>query len=166
MTIQPENVEERARRVAPLRKWRPDGIAVAALILLWLLFFWRLFTPIAADQASLKQGDFSGQFVTYAGYQFERFARGEVPLWDPYNNGGLPFIADTQAAVFYPPRLVTIGLSSLSGGWTYHALELEMAFHVLAFTLMMYAFVRRLTGSTFGAFVASIIAGYCGYLAG
>ena len=28
---------------------------------------------------------------------------GEIPLWNPYNNGGLPFIADTQAAVFYPP---------------------------------------------------------------
>ena len=76
---------------------------------------------------------------------------GEVPLWNPYNNGGLPFIADTQAAVFYPPRLLTIGLSSLAGGWTYHALELEMTFHVLAFTLMMYAFVRRLTGQRLSA---------------
>jgi hypothetical protein len=53
----------------------------------------------------------------------------------------------------------------LSGsGWTYHALELEMTIHVLAFTLMMYAFVRRLTGSVFGAFVSAIIVGYSGYL--
>ncbi|MEO8396441.1 MAG: hypothetical protein ABI700_25835, partial [Chloroflexota bacterium] len=147
-------------------KRRDDALAIAVLILLWLLFFWRLFTPTAVDQASLKQGDFSGQFVTFAGYQYERLSHGEIPLWDPYNNGGLPFIADTQAGVFYPPRLVTIGLSNLSGGWTYHALELEMTFHVLAFTLMMYAFVRRLTGSVFGGFVAAIIAGYCGYLSG
>ena len=145
---------------------RDDVLAIAVLILLWLLFFWRLFTPVAADQASLKQGDFSGQFVTFAGYQYQRLSHGEIPLWDPYNNGGLPFIADTQAAVFYPPRLLTIGLSSLSGGWTYHALELEMTLHVLAFTLMMYAFVRRLTGSVLSAFVSAIIAGYCGYLAG
>jgi hypothetical protein len=41
-----------------------------------------------------------------------------------------------------------------------------MTFHVLAFTLMMYVFVRRLTGSIFGAFVSAIIAGYCGYLSG
>jgi len=147
-------------------KRRDDLLAIAILFLLWLLFFWRLFTPVAADQASLKQGDFSGQFVTFAGYQYQRLSHGEIPLWDPYNNGGLPFIADTQAAVFYPPRLLTIGLSSLSGGWTYHALELEMTVHVLAFTLMMYAFVRKLTGSVPGGFVAAIIAGYCGYLAG
>ena len=108
-----------------------DVHAIIALVLLWLLFFWRLFTPIASDQASLAKGDFSGQFVAFAGYQYERLSRGEIPLWNPYNNGGLPFIADTQAAVFYPPRWVTIGLSALAGGWSYNALQLEMTFHVL-----------------------------------
>jgi hypothetical protein len=150
----------------PLRSLRPDLLAVVVLVLLWLLFFWRLFTPNAADQSSLKQGDFSGQFVTFAAYQYQRFSQGEVPLWNPYNNGGLPFIADSQAAVFYPPRLLTIGLSSLSGGWSYHALELEMTFHVLAFTLMMYALIRRSTGSVFGGLAAALIAGYGGYLSG
>ncbi|RMG89394.1 MAG: hypothetical protein D6712_01810 [Chloroflexi bacterium] len=138
--------------------------------MIWFLFFWRLFTPIEGDQASLRQGDFSGQFVTFGAYQYERFANGEVPLWNPYNNGGLPFIADTQAAVFYPPRLITIGLAKLSGGWSYHALELEMVFHVLAYTLFMYIFVRRLTkaqdGSVVGAFVAAVITGYGGFTTG
>jgi len=145
---------------------RRDLLAVIALIALWLLFFWRLLTPVRADQASLTLGDFSGQFVTFAGYQYSRFAEGEIPLWNPYNNGGLPFIADTQAAVFYPPRLLTITLARLSGGWTVHALELEMTFHVLAFTLLMYLFVRRITDSVIGGFVAAIIAGYGGFLSG
>jgi hypothetical protein len=147
---------------------RADGIAVLLLIALWLLFFWRLFTPIESDQASLVDGDFSRQFVAFGGYQYKRFAAGEVPLWDPYNNGGLPFIADTQAAVFYPPRLVTIFLSKLAGGWSYHALELEMTAHVLAYSLMMYALVRRMTlgqaGSILGAFVAAIVGSYGGFL--
>jgi hypothetical protein len=132
------------------------------------LFFWRLFTPIESDQTSLVNGDFSGQFVAFAGYQYQRFAAGEIPLWNPYNNGGLPFIADTQAAVFYPPRLVTIALSKLVGGWSYHALELEMTAHVLAYSLFMYLLVRRFTfgqrGSEFGAFVASVIASYGGFM--
>ncbi|MBC7814567.1 MAG: hypothetical protein H7175_25655, partial [Burkholderiales bacterium] len=122
-----------------------DFRAVVALVALWLLFFWRLFTPIVGDQASLTKGDFSGQFVAFAGYQYQRFTEGEVPLWNPYNNGGLPFIADTQAAVFYPPRLATIALARLFGGWSYHALELEMTAHVLAYSLLMYWLVRRLT---------------------
>jgi hypothetical protein len=150
--------------------FRADALAILVLVALWLLFFWRLFTPIAGDQASLTHGDFSGQFVAFAGYQYERFSHGEVPLWNPYNNGGLPFIADTQAAVFYPPRLVTIGLSKLAGGWTYHALELEMTVHVLVLSLLMYALVRRMSrhqpGSVFGAFVAAVIAGYSGFTSG
>lgn len=145
-----------------------DVIAVLILIALWLLFFWRLFTPVEADQASLKMGDFSGQFVAFGGYQYQRFAAGEVPLWNPYNNGGLPFIGDTQAAVFYPPRLATIFLSKLAGGWTYHALEVEMTFHVLACSLFMYWLIRHMTigqpGSVFGGLIASVIASYGGFL--
>lgn len=150
---------------------RQDAAAALLLIALWLLFFWRLFTPIPGDQAALKRGDFSGQFVAFGGYQYARFSAGEVPLWNPYNNGGLPFIADPQAAVFYPPRLLTIALSHLSGaGWTYNALQLEMAAHVLAYSLLLYALVRRMTlgqpGSVFGGLVAALVAAYGGYLAG
>jgi len=148
-----------------------DILVILALILLWWVFFWRIYTPVAENQVSLVEGDFSDQFVTFGAYQYERWASGEVPLWNPYNNGGLPFIADTQAAVFYPPRLMTIAISSISGaGWTYGALAIEMTFHVLFVTLAMYAFMRRLTmnklGTRAGAFVSAVIIGYGGYMTG
>lgn len=148
----------------------PDVLACSLLVALWLLFFWRLFTPVTADQASLKQGDFSGQFVAFAAYQYDRLSEGQVPLWNPYNNGGMPFIADTQAAVFYPPRLITLAVSRVLGGFSYHALELEMTAHVLAYTLLMYALVRRITrgqrGSVFAGLASAIIAGYSGFTSG
>ena len=155
-----------------IRQWTTSSDVRAILILcaLWLLFFWRLFTPIDADRVNIVDGDFSGQFAAFGAYQYERFSQGEVPLWNPYNNAGLPFIADTQAAVFYPPRLVTIGISNLAGGWSYNALQMEMTFHVLMLTLFMYAFIRRLTiekpFSEFGAFASAIIAGYSGFTTG
>lgn len=167
--ITPEAAKtEQMFRFLILRSLQPDLAAVGLLVGLWLLFFWRLFTPIAADQASLKQGDFTGQFVTFAAYQYNRFAAGEVPLWNPYNNGGLPFIADTQAAVFYPPRLVTIALSSLSGGFSNQALHLEMTVHVLGASLFTYALLRRMLyknpGSYLAGLVAAIIFSYGGFL--
>lgn len=156
------------------RLWRNhqgDIGMIVMLIVLWWVFFWRIFTPVADNQVSLAEGDFSDQFVTFGAYQYQRWSRGEVPLWNPYNNGGLPFIADTQAAVFYPPRLLTIALSKLSGtGWTYGALAIEMTFHVLFCTLAMYGFMRRLTkgqrGTRIGAFVSAVIIGYGGYMTG
>lgn len=149
---------------------RKDLAAIALLFALWLLFFWRLFTPVAADQASLRQGDFSGQFVAFGAYQYHRLSHGEIPLWNPWNNGGMPFLADPQTAVFYPPRLLTMALANLTGGWSYHALELEMAFHVLAFSLMMFLLLRRMTrqlgNSVPGALLAAIITGYGGWTSG
>lgn len=147
-----------------------DALAIGLLMILWLLFFWRIFTPIERDKASFEQGDFSRQFVAFGAFQYERFSQGEVPLWNPYNNGGFPFIADTQAAVFYPPRLLTIALCRLSGGWSYNALQLEAVFHVLAYSPLMYLFIRRLTlthpGSEYGAFIGAIVAAYSGFLSG
>ena len=147
-----------------------DVLAVIALLVLWMLFFWRLFTPIPEDQASLKQGDFSGQFVAFAAYQYERMSQGEIPLWNPYSNSGLPFIADTQAAVYYPPRWLAMGLGWLAGEWNYNALQLEMTFHVLLYTLLMYGFMRRLTlaheQTHLASLTAALMIGYGGYATG
>jgi hypothetical protein len=152
-----------------LRRAAPDALAISLLALLWLLFFWRLFTPVAADQASLQLGDFSGQFVAFGGYQAERMCAGEWPLWNPYNNGGFPFAADTQTAVFYPPRWVTIA-ASCAGGWSYHALELEMTAHVLFASLAMYALVRRLTSGAAltvpAGMLAALVFAFGGFMSG
>ncbi|MBN2471817.1 MAG: hypothetical protein JXN59_13935, partial [Anaerolineae bacterium] len=155
------------------RKWsarRADGLACLILLILWAGFFWRFITPTAADQVSLAEGDFSAQFVTFGAYQAARLWEGEIPLWNPYNNGGLPFLADTQAAVFYPPRLVTVTLTGIARQWTYHALELEMMAHVLLTSLLGYAFLRRLTrgeqGSVPGALAGALTWAYGGFMTG
>lgn len=152
-----------------LRRAAPDALAVVLLIALWLLFFWRLFTPVIGDQASLRLGDFSGQFVTFGGYQAGRMCAGEWPLWNPFNNAGFPFAADTQAAVFYPPRWITIA-ASCAGGWSYHALELEMTAHVLFASLAMYALIRRLTLRSSvtlpAAALGALVFAYGGFMSG
>lgn len=145
--------------------------------LCWL-FYWRLLTPNPVNQLSLVEGDFSGQFVPFAHYQAIRLQHGEIPLWNPYNYGGHPFLADTQSAVFYPPRLITIGLLNLSGGSTpqrmYYALQDEMILHTLIASWLMYILMRRLTLTQMltqsHSVVASLISGltfaYSGYLTG
>jgi len=152
-----------------------DLLCVLLLITLWLLFFWRIFTPNAANQLSLKEGDFSGQFVAWAVYQAQRLGAGQLPIWNPYNNSGHPFLADTQSAVFYPPRLITLmlvnGLTKPTAGSMYNALQLEMAAHVLLGTLFMYALLRRLLTADLragcaGALIGALIFGYGGYLTG
>ncbi len=155
------------------RRIPADVLCVVLLVALWWLFFWRLFTPNTANQLSLKEGDFSGQFVAWAGYQAEQLAQGRIPLWNPFNNSGHPFLADTQAAAFYPPRLIILALTNLGGkptpGVLYSALQIEMAVHVLIASLLMYTLVRRMSDSRYrymGGIVAGLTFAYGGYMTG
>jgi Bacterial membrane protein YfhO len=156
------------------RRISSDLLSVFLLVVLCWLFYWRLLTPDLSNQQSLVEGDFSGQFVAFAHYQATRLAQGGVPLWNPYNNGGHPFLADTQSAVFYPPRLLTIAALNLTGGSTpqrmYDALQKEMVAHTLLASLLMYGLLRRLTSGQPYSAVAGLVAGitfaYGGYLTG
>ena len=165
-------IAKQQSRLAPA--WRTDLLAGLALIALWGLYFWRIFTPSAGDALSLTEGDFSGQFVAFFGYQVERLGNGEIPLWNPYNYAGHPFLADTQSAVFYPPRLLTVVLvgANPSPGALYTALQTEMALHILLGSLLMYTLVRRMTAhygvtaSAIGGMAAALTLGYGGYVSG
>ncbi len=147
--------------------FKRDRWIILFIIALWVLFFWRIFTPNRVDQLSLTEGDFSDQIVSWTAYSTERLQDGEIPLWNPYAFGGVPFQADPQAAVFYPGRLVTIGLLSLdsdvTNGDVYFALELEMTVHVLITILLMYLFLRQFT-VPIGSLTGALVWGYGGYL--
>lgn len=155
------------------RRWLPDLLSSALLLALCGLFYWRLLTPNALDQVSLVEGDFSGQFVAFAHYQAQRLGAGEVPLWNPYNLGGHPFLADTQSAVFYPPRLISIAALNLTGGSTpqrmYAALQAEVVAHALIGSLLMYAFCRALIKTRYSvpaALIGALTFAYGGFLTG
>jgi len=144
-----------------------DLAAVGILTILWALYFWRVLTPIAANQVSLPPGDFSGQFVAFGAYQARRFHSGQIPLWNPFNYGGHPFLADTQSAVFYPPRLVTIFVSQwLPNGFDYSALQGEAIAHFWLASLFMYHYVRIITRSKIAGLVSAITVTYGGFLTG
>lgn len=145
---------------------RADAASLITLLLLWAGYYWRVFTPNAVDRVRLIPGDFSGQFFSFGAYQARRMLSGEIPLWNPYNYGGHPFLADTQSAVFYPPRLLTVLISHLIGGWSYEAIQLEGLLHVLLASLLMWLFVRTITGSTLAGLASAVTYAYGGYLSG
>jgi hypothetical protein len=145
---------------------RRDIVSLLVLTLLWGLFFWRALTPREVDRVSLPEGDFSGQFMAFGGYQASRLLAGEMPLWNPYNYAGHPFLADTQAAVLYPPRLATIFISQFIGGWSYDILTGEVLAHYLLASYLTYIFLRTITGSSTAGIVGALTFAYGGYLTG
>jgi len=162
-----------------LRNLSPHQQALIALCLVWILFFWRVWTPLDADRVSFAEGDFSAQFVTWTDYALERLSNGEIPQWNPYQYGGAPFQASSQTALTYPPRMVTLGVLLLLPEPTiqtvYTALQWEVMLHILAVSLFFYGFMRALLREQpdldarsihWGAMLASLTFSYGAYLAG
>lgn len=56
--------------------------------------------------------DLSSYFVPKYQYAADRIAHGELPLWNPYEFGGIPFLATIQPGVFYPPLRVAYAVFS------------------------------------------------------
>jgi hypothetical protein len=120
----------------------PTTLAVIILSALWVIFFWQLWTPTAADRIIFQKGDFPLHYFAYSDYQVERMLHGEIPLWNPYNYGGDPFAANVQWAVWYPPRWIAAFAANALGEWGIEALQFEVAAHYWLVSLMMVAFLR------------------------
>ena len=89
--------------------------------------------------------DFRYYHLSQAWFIARSFARGELPLWDPYTYCGMPFYANLTAQLFYPPTLAAI----LASNWTgaehlLYWLELQMAAHVFLAGAFTYWLLRRL----------------------
>ncbi len=52
--------------------------------------------------------DSVGQFYPWRAFAADCLQRGVVPLWNPYQFCGTPFVANGQSAVFYPPNLLHV----------------------------------------------------------
>jgi hypothetical protein len=140
-------------------------IAFALFTFLWLLFFWRLWTPTLADRVLFARGDFSLHYYSFSAYQVERLWQGQIPLWNPYNYGGDPFAANVQWVTWYPPRLIA-ALVAGQGNWSIESLQWEVAVHYWLVNWMTYFFLCALVKRKSAALVGSLLFTYGGYLTG
>ena len=155
-------------RVAYRQRVWPDAVAFAAILAVWLLFHWRLFAPSAADRVQLAAGDLTQQFLVFRSFAFDELRQGRLPLWIPCIDGGYPYQADPQSALFYPPGLLNLAVHLAGGAHEFPlvALEWETTLHVLLAALLMYAFVRGEVRSRTAALLGALTFGFGGYLTG
>jgi len=99
----------------PRRAWLPDALIISGLLLLPLLFWWRLWVPGAADRAAIPEGDFTSQYYPLQLFAARELAAGQLPSWDPYINAGQPGLADIQTGAFYPLNLLPNLILALLG---------------------------------------------------
>src|SRR6267154_3128002 len=64
------------------------------------------FPQVVAGLETFFYRDFALFGYPLAFYHKESFWRGEMPLWNPLNNRGLPFMAQWNTLTLYPPSLI------------------------------------------------------------
>jgi membrane protein YfhO len=122
---------------------------------------------LAASLALFGEGLLGGRAFFYRDVlhyywptQTARFLLGGLPHWNPFHHGGLPFLADIHAGVFYPPNLL-FGVLSFP---TAYALLLVL--HHFLGQLGLFVFLRRTGLEVLPALTGALAFGLTGYMAG
>jgi hypothetical protein len=155
------------------RAWLAEATIIAALMLLPLLFWWRLWAFDPADRAVIPDGDFGSQYYPLQLFAARELAEGRLPAWNPYINAGQPGLADIQTGTFYPPNLIpNLVLGLLGFSFSLERLTAQVVLHFSLASLFTYLFVRHLArragartpAARFAGAVAALSFTYAGYL--
>jgi O-antigen/teichoic acid export membrane protein len=164
-----------------IRRYLPDIFIVGLLLLLPLILFWPQtvggktliptenlyqYEPYATYREVVKAPDLPHNHLVsdlvLQNYQWKSFIRqsmddGEIPLWNPHQFSGIPFLAAGQQSTLYPLSTLyyTLPLTSAYGWFTVLNLWLAGAF--------MYAYMRGLGVATVGGAIAAITYQLCGF---
>jgi hypothetical protein len=138
--------------------------AFFAYLLLAAIFY----APLLLGLRTFPDGDFTHHFLPFSLFQQREFLAGRLPLWNPYTYSGHPFLADVQAAVFYPLSNLFLAFTlpwAVSGARLYF-LQLEAMFHIALAGFFVYLLLHELTGDRAAALLAGVVFAFSGYLTG
>ncbi len=146
--------------------WLSPGWARALLMYTGLAALFYL--PILLGLRTFPDGDFTQHFLPFSQYLQRELLAGRLPVWNPHSYAGHPFLADVQAAVFYPvgDLLLLATLWLTDAGARLYFLQVEAILHIVLAGFFTYLLVRDLTGSRGAAFLAGAVFAFSGYLTG
>ncbi|MGA2244186.1 MAG: YfhO family protein [Verrucomicrobiota bacterium] len=126
------------------------GLLLALLVL-------AAFPQVILGTATFVARDFGFFAYPLAHFQRECFWRGELPFWDPYNNCGVPLLAQWNTMPLYPPALIYL---TLPLHWSLNFFSL---LHLWFAGLGMFFLARRWTGSPLAAAFAGTVFAFNGF---
>jgi hypothetical protein len=125
------------------------------LLLLCALVF-AMFPGVVLGKQIFVCRDFGLFSYPVALFQRQCFWRGELPLWDPYNLCGVPFLAQWNTMCLYPPALFYLLLPLT---W---ALPMFCLLHLVWGGFGMFQLARQWTGNNLAAALAGIVFSFNG----
>ncbi len=133
------------------RRWNPDAVAIAALVLTLVFFYWGFWVG-----RSYISDDTLMEYYPGVNYFAKSIQAGRFPLWFPGVRDGLPFYSDPQVTVFYPPQWLLISFVR-DGRLPFLVYQRYMVLHYMLGGLFMYAFLKRVKLSPIAALTGALV---------
>jgi hypothetical protein len=128
-------------------RWAFAAIAICVLA---------IFAPALIRNEVFSLRDHGDYFQPLHWFTANELQHGRLPLWNPYNASGEPWLANPQTGVFYPPAWLFVVLPFARAYILYSAL------HVLLLGCGAYLLFARLTRPGGGALMAALALTFCG----
>ena len=154
-----------SRRLRAITSGRRHGlIALLGYLALTVAFY----APILLGLRWFPTGDFTDHFLPFSLFQRAEILAGRLPIWNPYTFSGHPFLADIQAAVFYPISNLVLGLTLPWGDALsrLYWLQVEALLQIALAGFFTYLLARDLVHNRAAAFLAGCLFAFSGYLTG
>jgi hypothetical protein len=126
------------------------GVLLALLVL-------AMFPQVLLGLQTFVIRDYGFFVYPLAHFQQECFRQRELPFWDPYNNCGVPFLAQWNTMPLYPPSLIYL-LLPLTWSLSFFCL-----LHLWFAGLGMFFLARKWTGNNFAAAFAGTVFSFNGF---
>jgi hypothetical protein len=136
-----------------LKKFKfPLLLAILVLIPFWDLLWLPAGQTIASD-------DLANMFLPWWRFGLDSLRQGELPLWNPYLFSGVPFLANPQPALLYPPvwLLALLPVAQVAAWLLY--------LHLWLAGVGMYAWLRGAGADESGALLGAVVFAFNGYFA-
>jgi len=134
---------------------RKDWAAGLLVLLAEILIFYR---KIIFSAHFVIPWDFRYYHLPLASFIASSVRHGQLPLWDAYTYCGVPFFANIQAQVFYPPAWITALIANLfDRDKLYYFLELHLLSHILLGGFFTFLLLRELQAGRTAALIGATI---------
>jgi hypothetical protein len=147
--------ERRARRARAIVTWMKDSVLALLVLLPEILVFYRKVIFSAHYEIPW---DFRYYHLPLTTFIASSWRAGRFPLWDPYTYCGLPFFANINAQIFYPPTAITVYFANFFNAdrLTYF-MELHLVAHVLLGGFFTFLLLREVDVGRAAALIGATI---------
>jgi len=131
-------------------------------VVLGLVFFWQVLLGWGGTDRYFWD-DFLEHTYPRRHFAGASLAAGEIPFWAPYVFGGMPFLADIESAIFYPPNLALTAFVR-GGHLSLRVVEALAVAQLVLAGIWMHLLAGRLGVSRWGAWVSGAVFMLSGFL--